>query len=296
MELQHLKTFKAVASAGSFTLAGLQLSYAQSTVTAHIQSLEAEIGTSLFDRLGRKIALTDAGKRLLPYADRLLALAAEARDAVVAEDEPTGPVVISAPETITTYRLPAVLHRLRDLYPGISLKFRPVRVQELRRKVAEGVLDVAFVLERPIDPKGLGLTSLIKEPMVVVAHPRHPLTGLDSVQARDLAGVDVLFTEPGCSYRNQFEHALLAAGVYPSVVLEFSSIEAIKQCVIAGMGISVLPRVAVEDEIARGQLVALPWAGEPIVIETQMLWHTGKSGAKALQAFLAVATETMRAC
>src|SRR2546421_3651462 len=105
MDLRQLNTFRLVATTLSFTRAAAALSYAQSSVTAQIQSLEDELGVQLFDRLGRRVALTDAGLRLLRYADRLLDLAEEARAAVADGGDPLGSLCISAPETLCIYRL-----------------------------------------------------------------------------------------------------------------------------------------------------------------------------------------------
>src|SRR5438046_264194 len=111
MELRQLETFRVVATQLSFTRAAATLDYAQSSVTAQIQSLELELGVRLFDRLGRRVALTDAGERLLEYAERLLSLADEARAALADGAEPAGTLTIGAPETVMTYRLPSVLRR-----------------------------------------------------------------------------------------------------------------------------------------------------------------------------------------
>ncbi|HYN90021.1 MAG TPA: substrate-binding domain-containing protein, partial [Ardenticatenaceae bacterium] len=104
----------------------------------------------------------------------------------------------------------------------------------------------------------------------------------------------LLLTEQGCNYRSLFERALNAAGVYPSTTLEFGSVEAIKQCVMAGMGITVLPAVAVAAEVAQGRLVALPWADRPLDMVTQMLWHKDKWLSPALGAFLDLTREMLQ--
>src|SRR6266496_4132793 len=113
MELRQLTTFRMVASTLSFSRTAMALNYVRSSVTTQIQVLEEELGVSLFDRLGKRVALTDAGKRLLLYAEKILDLAHEARSAVTAEEMPTGSLTISASDTLCTYRLPAVLRQFR---------------------------------------------------------------------------------------------------------------------------------------------------------------------------------------
>ncbi|MGE5623389.1 MAG: LysR family transcriptional regulator, partial [Methanocella sp.] len=275
MDLRQLQTLRTVATTLNFTQAAAALGYVQSSVTAQIQALETELGVRLFDRLGRRVVLTDAGARLLKYADRMLALAEEARVAAAGAVEPAGSLTLSAPETVCTYRLPAVLHRFRALHPQVQLVFRPSLVRDLRRGVREGALDVAFLLERPVQGEGLNVVRLRGEEMLVVAPPGHRLAALPAVRAADLAGEQVLFTELGCSYRNQFEHALIQAGVYPSTALEFGSIESIKQCVMAGMGIALLPAVSVAREVEEKRGGAPKRGGPPHPKVTAMVWAKG---------------------
>jgi len=109
----------------------------------------------------------------------------------------------------------------------------------------------------------------------------------------DLEGEPLLLTEPGCSYRAPFERALAAAGCCPESVMEFGSVEAIKQCVMAGMGIAILPEVTITSELAQGRLAALDWAGPACGIGTHMVWHRDKWLSPALRAFLGVAREVL---
>jgi DNA-binding transcriptional LysR family regulator len=256
--------------------------------------LEADLGVPLFDRLGKRIVLTDAGQRLLRYAEKILALAEEARSVVTGEAEPNGSLTISAPESLCTYRLPAVLGLFRERYPRVQLMFRPSPSADMRRRVSEGLLDIAFVLEEPIHSGNLSARQLINEPLLVIAPPDHPLTSKAKVNVADLSGEPILFTETGCTYRRIFEQALIDGGVYPPTALEFSSVEAIKQCVITGMGITVLPAMAVNREINEGLLVALNWAGPKLEVITQMIWHKDKWLSPALHAFIEVTYEVLQ--
>src|SRR5436305_10504034 len=124
MELRQLKTFQTVAATLSFTRSAELLDYAQSSVTAQIRSLEDELGVQLFDRLGRHIALTEAGIRLLDYAEKMLSLADEAALAVTDSAEPAGQLVIAAPETLSGYRLPPLLKQFRAKFPRVQLILR----------------------------------------------------------------------------------------------------------------------------------------------------------------------------
>ena len=288
MELRQLATFREVATTLSFTQAAATLGYVQSSVTAQIQALEADLGVPLFDRLGKRIVLTDAGRKLVGYAEKILALSDEAHSVIAGEVEPVGALTISAPESLCTYRLPTVLREFRRRYPQVQLTFSPAPSLDMRRRVSEGLLDLAFVIEEPIQSVNLMAEALVREPILLLAPPDHPLAAQREVHVADLAGVPMLLTEKGCTYRRLFEQALSAGGIYLSTALEFSSVEAIKQCVMTGMGITVLPAMAVSRELAEGRLVVLRWAERPLEVLTQIIWHKDKWLSPALNAFIEV--------
>ncbi len=287
LDSRQLLTFRAVASELSFTRAAGKLGYVQSSVTAHVQALEREFGVPLFERLGRTVKLTDAGVRLLGYADRLLALTEEARRAVAGDADATGTLMISAPDTLCAYRLPAVVHAFRRDYPSVRVVFQPMRSsKQALRAVADGSIDIALLLDEPVDAKGFVTDILAPEPLCVLVAPDHPLAGVKTIDAGRLSHMPTVLTEQGCGYRDLFERVLNEAGVSRGSSMEFASIEAIKECVKAGMGLTVLPRVAVSTELSAHELVALPWDGPPLEIVTQIVWHKDKWLSPTLNAFL----------
>jgi DNA-binding transcriptional LysR family regulator len=302
LDLREVATFRAVARNLSFTRAAEELGLAQSTVSAQIRSLEDRLSVPLFDRLGRRIALTDAGEALLGYGERMLHLAREATDSLTelarGEGEVTGEVAVMAPETLLTYRLPPLLARVHSRYPRIRVTLRPSvtgrLVGEVRRAVSEGLVDVAFVMDEPRHIDGLEIVSLVREPVSVIARRGHPLASERWVTPAALIDDTVLLPEApeaGCAYRNVFERQLSAAGGSPSEPLEFTSVEAVKGCVAAGMGVSALPTVAVRQELRTGRLVKLRWS-EPFDVVTQMVWFGERWMSPALRAFLETARST----
>jgi len=295
MELRHLVTFQAVASTLSFTRAAALLNYAQSSVTAQIQALEEELGVPLFDRLGKRVVLTDAGQRLVRYADKLLNLADETRGVVSGGEVRGGTLALSAIETLCTYRLPSILRQFRDQFPHVRLIFRPLSTIGLIRGVNEGMVDVGFVMAESVVAAGLQVEALITEPVQVVVAPGHPLADLPCVTAAELAKETFLLTDASCQYRSVFERSLASEGIHLSDIIEFGSIEAIKQCVMVGMGIAVLPAVTVAKEVTRGQLVVLR-TESTLQVYTQMIWHKDKWLSPSLTAFLELCrTELSRA-
>jgi DNA-binding transcriptional LysR family regulator len=301
VELRQVETFRTVAEELSFSRAATRLGYVQSSVSAQVAALERELGAPLFDRLGRRIALTDAGRVMLRYSGKLLNLAEEARevvaDAGVGSGEVTGTLTVRAPETLLTYRLPKLLALFHERHPKVRLSVRPSAVGRLvgrmRRAIEDGSVDVSFVLDGPIEATGLSVEPLLEEGVSVIAPADHALASSTLVAPRNLSGATVLLPEApesGCAYRGQFERQLGAAGVVPPEKMEFQSIEAVKQCVSAGMGVSVLPSVAVSAELEGGKLAALRWE-EPFEVLTQMVWHKERWQSSALRAFLDTARE-----
>ncbi|HEY8284832.1 MAG TPA: LysR family transcriptional regulator [Chloroflexota bacterium] len=293
MELRQLATFREVATTLSFTRAAEALDYAQSSVSSQIQELEGELGSPLFERLGKRISLSDAGQRLLPYAERLLQLADEARAAVPSSEEPSGTLTIGTPESLCTYRLPPVLSQFRALYPRVQVVFRPGFGDGLRRVLHEGRADLGFFYDYPGALPDLVTEPLVTEPLVLLAHPGHPLASRTRVDTYMLHGETLLLTEPGCVYRERFERLLTTAGAHPTSTVEFSSIEAIKQCVVVGMGLSLLPKVTVREELASGRMVALPWSEKDFGLVTLMAWHHDKWLSPALRAFIGLSREVL---
>ncbi len=294
MELRQLATFRMVAETLSFSRTAQALNYVQSSVTAQIQGLEEELGVRLFDRLGKRVALTDAGARLLPYAEKMLSLSEEARCVVVGGDAPMGTLVITAPESICTYCLPEVLSQFRKRYPQVRLLFRPSSFSDIRRSVSEGEVDLGFIIEERQYSTALMIEVLAPVPLHLLVSPDHHLADRAEVSWRDLEGEQFLLTEAGCAYRNALERGLNEAGLRISTHLEFEGIEAIKQCAIASMGIAFLPALTVERELESGSLVPLNWEGQEFSALVQMLWHKDKWLSPALQAFLEVARDVLQ--
>ncbi|MGE7094310.1 LysR family transcriptional regulator [Lysinibacillus sp. NPDC048646] len=292
MELRQLKTFHTLATTLNFTRAAEVQNYVPSTVTMQMKSLEEELGVKLVDRLGKKVALTDAGRSFLGYVDHILCELEEAQHAVKQSGEMTGTLTISADETLCTYRLPAVLRRFRLRYPGVRLMFRPLSKPNLKQSLREGSADIIFMLDEMKGEAGICGEKVRDELFYLLVAPEHPLASQTDLTVEDFNGETFLLTEQGCSYRTFFERSLSQKAVGNITELEFNSAEAIKQCAIIGMGIAILPEMAVAAELNRGELVPLPWDLTAVSFATQMFWHEEKWMSPAIEAFLDLTRET----
>jgi DNA-binding transcriptional LysR family regulator len=146
-------------------------------------------------------------------------------------------------------------------------------------------LDVGLLLQSPLQTNSFKVEPLIEEAVLVISPMTHRLADSDLVKPGDLEGETILLTETGCGYRHLFERSLAGGQVYNVIKLEFSSVEAIKQSVMAGLGIGFLPRVAVQEEISSGDLCALKWE-KPYIISTQLIYHPDKWKSPAMAAFV----------
>ena len=294
MELRQLEIFRALAEELHFTKAAARVHCVQSNVTTQIRALENELGIRLFDRLAKRVVLTDSGRRFLPYAERILSAVEEGRSAVGENATPCGPLRIGTPESVLTYRLPRILGRFRKLYPKVELSFRPYVDVGLVPLLESGELDLAVWMEDAIRHDRLKAVRLRSEKLVFIAAPKHPLVAKKRVTPHDLAGQTLLLTERGCSYRTQLDQLLSLMSIRPESITEFSSVEAIKECVSLGMGLSLLPEVVVHRELARRQLVSLAWAGAEMGIATHVVWHKDKWISPALRAFTSLLEQMMK--
>ncbi|GHI01222.1 LysR family transcriptional regulator [Neobacillus kokaensis] len=295
MEIKQLITFTIAAENLNFTQTAKLLNFAQSSVTAQIKALESELGTPLFERLGKRLFLTKAGYQFKAYAEKMIRISEEAKLIVSGSEEQTGTLIVGAQESQCTYRLPPILKEFKSQFPKVKLVFKPAHSDEMaREQLAAGVLDVAFIMDTCRPGEALVIEPLIKEELVIVASSTHPLKEKFEVSSEDLQHETLLLTEAGCSYRNIFEGIFRSAGVSSLNKIEFGSIEAIRQCVIAGLGIALLPMMAVEEDIRVGRMNKLGWKNTAAPTYTQIAWHKDKWMTPPLKAFIDLTRQTFK--
>lgn len=237
MDLTDLDIFRTVVQAGGVTRAAEKLNRVQSNVTTRVRQLEADLGVQLFIREGKKLHLSPEGKLLLDYADRLLDLAQEAREALQ-DAKPRGRLRLGSMESTASVRLPVPMNEYLSRYPEVSLELRIGTPRELAALVREGELDAALVAE-PIADAPFEKIPLYDEEMVIVAAANHP----PIKSPRDVNGRPVLAFEAGCPYRQRLEDWFAGSGEMSDHIIETSSYHAILGCAVAGMGISMVPRM-----------------------------------------------------
>ena len=294
MELRQLRTFQTVARLMNFNRAADALNYAQSTVSAQIKLLEEELGVSLFDRLGKRIVITEAGQKLMRYAQKMIDIEQETLTEISNSETLIGSISVRAPQSVGTYLLPSVLQQFKYQYPRVGFDVSSCALFTLQQELRSGIIDVAFLLSESVNAADLTAELVRIEPLVFVSDPNHALTKSVGMTFSDLNSQSILLPKHDCSYKMQFEEMLTAENISPSVVMEFNSIEAIKQCVIKGLGITVIPEIAVKAELAQNKIKKIPWLDEPLETGVLMIRHKDKWISPALQAFMDISRETMK--
>jgi DNA-binding transcriptional LysR family regulator len=273
MDLSDLKIFSAVVREGGITRAAQRLHRVQSNVTTRIRQLEDDIGAQLFIREGKRLHLSPAGQVLLDYADRLLALADEARDAIQ-DPRPRGIFRLGAMESTAAVRLPGPLSEYHRRYPEVLLELRTGNPPALAGAILGGELDAALVAA-PFADAPFEKVAVFKEEPVIVSAAGRPALG----KKGDLSSTIIAF-EHGCPHRKRLEDWCALQGQVPERVIELGSYHAMLACVVAGMGIALLPRSVLTTfpESKRLKVHRLP-PGQNRA-DTYLIWRKGASSPK----------------
>ncbi len=284
MELNDLLTFATVARTGGITRAAEALNTVQSNVTQRIKALEGEIGTALFERHSRGMTLTGAGRRLLPYAQKMTALSREALLAARDDGDAKGPLAIGSMETTAAVRLPGLLAGFHRRFPAVSLTLRTATTAELAAAVLDGTLDGAFVTS-PIDHAELTGITAFREELVLIAAKR-----FDSLAALRAgtpeSGPTALVFRVGCTYRHRLEHLFTTLGWPSAARWELGTLDGMIGCVAAGMGVALLPRAVVERSELAKQISILTLDPALARVDTLFIHRRAMHQTSALAAFI----------
>jgi DNA-binding transcriptional LysR family regulator len=285
MELSDLVTFSTVARLGGVTRAADELNTVQSNITQRVKALEAEIGTPLFERHSRGMTLTGAGRRLLPYAQRLAALSREAVLAAREDGEPKGPLSIGSMETTAAVRLPSLLAEFHRRFPAVQLSLRTAPTADLVAAVLDGSLDGAFVAG-PIEHAELTDVTAFQEELVLVTARRW--ASLAALRAgTPESGPTALVFRTGCTYRQRLEQLLTEFGWPSAARFELGTLDGMIGCVAAGMGVTLLPRAVVERNDQSGNIRIHPLSPSQSRVDTLFIQRRGAHQYSALQGFVA---------
>jgi LysR family transcriptional regulator, low CO2-responsive transcriptional regulator len=276
--LRQLRVFSAVARHSSFVRAAEELGLTPPAVSMQIKELETEVGLPLFDRSSRKVSLTMVGEYVLAYTQRVLRAMRDAEDMVARfRGLRTGMLDVAMVST-AKYFLPRLLARFRDEHPGVEIRLHVGNNrEEVVALMREGTVELA-IMGRPPKNWPSRAEPFAMHPHVLVTSVEHPFARVERVPVSALLGEELIAREPGSGTRAALEEFMEAHQMTPRIVMQMSSNEAIKQAVMAGMGISLLSLHTIGLELDHGLIAAPETEGLPVMRR----WHVVHTQAKTL--------------
>jgi DNA-binding transcriptional LysR family regulator len=260
LDLGQLEAFVQVANQKSFSRAAEALFLTQPSVTARIQALERDLGERLFERSGRGVRLTEVGTCFLPHAERVLQALHEGRDAIEAlRNLQSGSLILASATTVSTYILPGVLKTFRQRFPRVEVSVRTGRSEQVLQMLLSDEAQVGLV--RAVYHQDIETKGLIEDELVLIANSDDELAHMGSLSVEQLGDHPFIFFDRNSSYYSIAQGLFRQHGVVPRIQMELDSMEATKKMVEEGLGIALLPRIAVERELASGELVEIEIAG-----------------------------------
>ncbi len=291
MELRQVEMFLEAADRRSITSAAQALYVAQPSVSAQIGALERELGYPLFDRLPRGVRLTEVGRAVLPHARQIMRQVAEIRDSIDAlAGLQRGRLVLGTMPTVTAHLIPTVIKAFRDAFPAIDLRVVEASASVVLEELAAHRLDVAVVTGAQPGPQ-VDVAPLMTEELYAIVPVDDPLAEREEIDLRELQDRPFVVLESGFSLRNVLYEICSGAGFSPRIAQEMSSIQGIKGLVEIGMGVSLAPRMSVEQEERLGLLRALRLIQRP-QRQLQIVTSRGSYLSRSAGEFIAICQRT----
>lgn len=294
MEIRNIVTFIKASEMQSFTKTAAQLGYSQAAVTVQIKQLEDELGTQLFDRIGRSVRLTNAGEKFMPYALNMMRSVEEATNFMKVDDEPSGILRIGASSSFSAGMVPKILPGFHAKYPKIKLVFKTTDLlSQTCDLLRQNELDFTFTLDHKAVPTEFECVADRKEDIVFVTNPENPLARAKNVPLERILKEEFISSDRGLSYGRYMEEALVERGLVFSPSVEIGSTSAIINMIAQGNGVSYLPKFLVDDPVNEGDLAIIDTEDLGIQVWTQMLRLRNKWLNPIMKAFISYMQENL---
>jgi DNA-binding transcriptional LysR family regulator len=268
MDLRQLEILKAVADTGSFTGAGRRLHVSQSAISRQILLLEAELNEPLFWRIKRKVKITPAGEALLQLSLRVFDDIKETTARLSEHQQKlTGTIRLVGGMTVSIYVFPTLLKEFQRLHPDVEVKVMTGPAERLVRRLRAGTVDLGL-LTLPVNEPDLVTQPIMREELLLVTFPSHPLATKKRIEPQDLNRQSFILYEPGSNTRRVIDEFFVKEGVQPRIVMETENVEIIKAMVMGGIGVTLISNHAIDREVKAGQLMSHRVVGSPLVRET----------------------------
>ena len=285
INLHQLATFQVVAKHCSYVRAAEELHFSQPAVSAQIRLLEEALGVKLFDKIGRKTHLTQAGEELYLYSQKIFLLIDETLETMESLRSPHyGRLSVGADTTVGTYVIPGVLGKFHQMYPDVEITLEVFNRGYLVDALVINHVDMVVMGKVPTDVSVFAAPFAPNE-LVLVAPPTHRLAGCVNVPFSELAREHFLLREVGSGTRAALESAFQEAGLPLQISMQVGNNSAIKQSVAAGLGIALISRVALDMELETQRLVILDVEGFPIMKQWRLVHLKDKNLSATARAF-----------
>lgn len=286
MELKYLYTFKTILEADNFQKAAEHLNCAQSTVTFQIRQLEEELSVKLFEKIGRQMVLTQAGKEIIPCIEQVLQSVEQLKNYGRAETELTGPLKVAMPETLLMYRMQPVLRTFREQAPNVELSIQALNCYDIRDRVIRGEFDIGEHYDVGCFGSSLVVERLSDHPLALIGSPELDPSERDFVTPGQDKKVCLITNDRNSIFQGLFDAYIKERRIGMNARLELGSIEADKQSVADNLGVAVLPAFAAKKEIDAGRVVCLETALAVDSITEVCTYHKNKWITPAMELFI----------
>lgn len=282
----HLKVFWAVAKNLSYSRAAQQLYISQSTVSIQVKKLEDELGLHLFEYLGKRVYLTEAGEELFYYANRIFSLAGEAKSTIQElKGIHSGQLIVGASTTPGTYLLPPIISAFQQKYPKLTIALEISNTHKVQEQLLSNQLDLGIVGQELVDDQ-LQVELLLNDELVIIVSANHHLAEKPSISMAELMQERLILRELGSNTREVVERKAVSLGLNLKASMQLSSVEAIKKIVAANLGISVVSKFAVDLETQAGVLRALNISEGRLLRQINLVYHKDKKLSPAAREFI----------
>ena len=276
MNTKSLVTFKTIREVGSFQKAADKVGYTQSTVTFQIKQLEEELALKLFEKIGRRMELTQAGKDIMPYIDMILQGAEQISNYGKSLSEISGSLKLAIPDSILIYNMQPFMQAFTHEAPNVQLIVNSIQSGEINPSIADGTADIGINCEKDSYPDSVVHKKLGKYKAVLVASPFANNNLLDFITPHQRKPISLICNEPDGYYQLDMDKYLSEKDILLNPPMKVQSIEAVKRCVMNNLGIAVVPTYSIGEELKNGSLMPIKTELDEKTYDSFYIYHKNK--------------------
>lgn len=285
MEIQELISFTTIVQQGSFSKASKKLDYSQGSITIHIKNLERELGIKLFDRLGKKVSLTNHGKTFYQHCLKILNDISSAKEAIQPTLELNGHLTIGTIDSLCSSILPSFICQYNKLYPSVSISITTDTIEELLKMLKNNDIDFAYLVDKQLLETQWLKIDQIKEEVTFVASSTHPIFQIQNITIEDILTHPIILTEKNASYRQLLEEKIHENHLEIQPFIQSKNTDLLLELLKINPYISFLPKYILENELKNNNLKLIDIPNYQIDVYRQLICHKDKWISDEMKAF-----------